>query len=131
MAVRSITGSSGEGSSSMVQNPDRTDFTGNTQNTSLMSASSRLDLDVDQDRNDETRNVENFYDGDFPAIKPNYDRRAHTHHRIFSHNAELLKKHTVASANNTSLLCRLTATHATAKEFLTYSQTFHHIISSP
>ena len=45
-----------------------------------MSASSRLDLNIDQDRIDETRAIENLEDGDFPTLKPNYDRRAHTHH---------------------------------------------------
>ena len=53
MAVRSITESSGRGRSSVVQNPDQSDITGNTGNTSLMSASSRMDLNVDQDNNDE------------------------------------------------------------------------------
>ena len=81
MTVRSIIESSGQGPSSVVQNPDRRDFTGNTENTPLMSASSRLDLNVDQDRNDDTRYVENFEDGEFPALKPCYDRRAHAHHR--------------------------------------------------
>ena len=57
MAVRSITESSGSGPSSVVQNPDRWDFGGNTENTRLMSASSRIDLKVDQDKNDDTRNV--------------------------------------------------------------------------
>ena len=71
MAVRSITGSSVQGPSSVVQNPDRRDFTGNTENTPLMLASSRLDLNVDQDTDDEIRNVENFEDGDFPALRPN------------------------------------------------------------
>ena len=81
MAVRSITGSSGQGSSSLAQNPDRADFTGNTENTRLMSASSRLDLIVDQNRDEETRNVETFEDGDFPALRLNYDRRALAHHK--------------------------------------------------
>ena len=79
MPVRSITGSSGHGPNCVVQKPDRRDFTGSTENTPLMSASSRLDLNVDQDGIDETRDVENFEDGDFPALKHNYDRRAHTH----------------------------------------------------
>ena len=47
MAVRSVT--------------DRTDFTRGTENTS------RLDLNVDRGRNDDSRNLENFEDGDFPA----------------------------------------------------------------
>ena len=45
-----------------------------------MSASSRLDLNINQDKNDETRNEENFEDGDFPALRPSYDRRAQAHH---------------------------------------------------
>ena len=81
MAVRSITEWSGRGPSSVVQNPDQRDLTGNTENTALMSDSSRIDLNVDQDRNDETRNVENFEDWDFLALKHSYDRRAHAHHR--------------------------------------------------
>ena len=81
MDVRSITGSLGHGTDSVVPNPDWRDFTGNTENTRLMSASSRLDLYMDQVRIDETRDIENFEDGDFPALKPKYDRRAHTHHR--------------------------------------------------
>ena len=80
MAVRSITVSSGRGPSNVVQNPDRRDFTGHTENTPLMWASSRIDLNVDQDGNDETRNVENFENGDFPALRRNYDRRAYAHH---------------------------------------------------
>ena len=48
-----------------------------------MSASNRLDLNIDQDRNDETRNVENFKDGDYPALRPKYDRRAHAQHKWF------------------------------------------------
>ena len=45
---------------SVIQNPDRRDFTGNTENTPFMSASSRLDLNIDQDRIDESRDIENF-----------------------------------------------------------------------
>ena len=37
MAVRSITGSSGHGPNFVVQNPDRRNFTGNTENTPLMA----------------------------------------------------------------------------------------------
>ena len=72
-AVRSTTGSSRRRSCRMVHNPDHMDFTGNTENNPLMSASSRLDLNLEQGGNDETRNVENFEDGDFSAWKPNYD----------------------------------------------------------
>ena len=66
MAVRSITESSGGGPSSVGENLDRKDLTGKTENIPpLMSASSRIDLNVDQDRNDETRNDENLEDGNF------------------------------------------------------------------
>ena len=49
MVVRSITGSSGRGPNIAVQNLDRRDFTGNIENTPLMSASSWLDLNNDED----------------------------------------------------------------------------------
>ena len=68
MAVRSIAGSSRHGPNSTVQNPDRRDFIGNTENTPFKSASSRLDVNIDQDRIDESHDVENFEDGDFPAL---------------------------------------------------------------
>ena len=80
MAVRSITGSSGHRPNSVDQNPGRRDFTGNTENIPLMSTSSQLDLNIDQDRIDETRDIDNFRDGDFAALEPNYDQRAQTHH---------------------------------------------------
>ena len=82
MAVRSVTESSGIGINGMFQNPNQKDFSANTENTPLMSASSRVDLNIDEDRNDETRNVGNFEDGDFPASRPNYDRKAHAHHSV-------------------------------------------------
>ena len=47
-----------------------------------MSASSRLDSKIEQDKIDETRDIENFEDGDFPAWRPNYDRGAHVHHTL-------------------------------------------------
>ena len=81
MAVRSIIESSGRGPNSMVQNPDQRDFSGNTDNTPLMSASCPIDLNIDQDGIDETCNVENFEDGHFPTLRTNYDRQAHTHHK--------------------------------------------------
>ena len=81
MAVRSINGSSGNWPNSAVQNPDRRNFLGNTEDTPLMSASSRLDLNIDQDRIDETRDFENFEDGYIPALRPNYDLRAQAHHK--------------------------------------------------
>ena len=55
MAVRSITESSGREPSSLVQKPDQRGISGNTANTLLMSASSRVDLNIDQDTNDGTR----------------------------------------------------------------------------
>ena len=50
-----------------------------------MSAFSRIVLNVNQDRNDDTRNVENFEDGDFPALRPNSHRRAHALHTVTGH----------------------------------------------
>ena len=47
MAVRSITESSERGPNSNVQNPDPWDFSGITENTPVMSALSRVDLNID------------------------------------------------------------------------------------
>ena len=80
MTVKSITGSTGRRPNIEVQICDRRDFLGIVWNTPLMSASSRLDLVNELGRNDETRNNEDFEDGDFPALRPNHYRRAHAHH---------------------------------------------------
>ena len=51
-----------------------------------MSASSRLDLDNELNRNDEIRNDVDFEDGDFPGLKPNHDWREHAHHKHLGQN---------------------------------------------
>ena len=81
MAVKLVTGSTGHGTNSEVQNLDRRDLLGNIRNTPLMSASSRLDLDNELNKNDETRDNEDFEDVNYPALRSVYDRRAHAHHR--------------------------------------------------
>ena len=81
-AVRSITGSSGRGPNSVAQNPDQRGFSGNMEETPLTTASSRADLNIDQDGNDETCSVEHFEDGDVLTLRPNYERQSHTHHRL-------------------------------------------------
>ena len=85
MAVKSVTDSLGRGPSSMVQNRDQRDFSGNTENTPLLSVSSRVDLNIDQERNDETRNIENFEIGGFLAFRRSYDRQTRAHHYNLSH----------------------------------------------
>ena len=85
MAVKSVTGSTGQGTISEIQNLNRRDFLGNIGNTPLTPASSRLVLDNEIDRNDETRNNGDVEDGDFPALRSNYDRRAHAHHSASKH----------------------------------------------
>ena len=80
MALKSITGSTGHGTNSEVQNPDRRDFLGNIRSTPLVSASSQLDLNNQLNRNYETRNDVDFEDCDFPALKPNYNWREYAHH---------------------------------------------------
>ena len=80
MAVSSITGSSRGIPSSMVHNPDQGDFSGNTEHTPLMLAPRRVDLNMDQAKYVETRNIENFEDDDFPAMRLNSDRQGHAHH---------------------------------------------------
>ena len=82
MAVRWITGSSGNGPISANQSLDRIDFAINTENTPPRLASNRLDLNFDQDLTNETRDCDTSEDGDFPATKLNYYRRAHTRHMV-------------------------------------------------
>ena len=90
MAVKSITGLSGHGPHRDVQNPDRREFLGNAGNTPVKSASNRLHLNTSHDRNDETRNEENFEDGDFLALRPNYDRRGQAHRIIPLHRYSII-----------------------------------------
>ena len=52
-----------------------------------MSVYSRLDLNADQERVDETRKVKHFEDGDFSALRPNYNRRALARHIVTEQNA--------------------------------------------
>ena len=92
MAVRPITESLGWTPSCVVRNLDQRYVTGTIENTPLMLASSRMILNIDQDRNDETRYVENFEDGDFPALRPNCDRQAHAHHNHVALFVKILKK---------------------------------------
>ena len=69
MAVKSITGSSGHGLNSEVQSPDRRNFSENAGNTPLISASSRLDFNTNQDRNAETLNEKKFRGWQLSGIK--------------------------------------------------------------
>ena len=87
-AVRSIAVSIGHGPNSDVQNPERRDFLGNVGNTPLMSASSRLDINMNHDRIDKTRKKD-FEVGDILVLKPNYDRGTHAHHngKFFCNNS--------------------------------------------
>ena len=84
IAVKLIAVSTGRGTNSEVQNPDRRDFLGNIRNTPLMSASGRLDFGKELNRNDATRNDLVFEDGDFPTLKQNYDRNEDAHHNYGS-----------------------------------------------
>ena len=44
-----------------------------------MMASRTTNLNINQNRNDESGKSENFEDGDFLALKSNYNRESHTH----------------------------------------------------
>ena len=56
-------------------------FSGNMEKFPLMTVSSRKHLDGDQNKNDETRDIESFKDGNFLAFRFNYHRQSHTHHK--------------------------------------------------
>ena len=45
-----------------------------------MTVSSRTDLNINQNRNDETHKIENFDNGDFTTLRFNYDRQTHSGH---------------------------------------------------
>ena len=85
--MRLIAGSTGSGPIGDVQNHDRRDFIANSSTTPLMSVYSRLDLNTTENRIVETSNEEDFEDGHFPASRPSYDRRIHTHHMVTGHKA--------------------------------------------
>ena len=87
MAVRSIIESSAYGHNSAVQNPDENNFIGNTKNTPLKSDSRRLDPNIDKNRNDETSDLKNLEESNFPAFRPKYDRTARAHHMLAGHSA--------------------------------------------
>ena len=50
------------------------------EDTPLMMASSRTNLNINQNNNDETRYSENFEDGDYLALRTNHDWKMHIHH---------------------------------------------------
>ena len=80
MVVRSITLSSGGDLAVSFKNPDLTDFSRNTEITSPMSASSRVDLNNDQNRMMRLVMLKTPQDGDFPALRTNHDRQVDAHH---------------------------------------------------
>ena len=86
MALKSITGSAGHETRSEVQNHDWRYFLGYIRDTLLMLASSRLEVDNELNRNDETRNDKDFKDGNFQTLKPKYDRTEHSYHCNFAEN---------------------------------------------
>ena len=86
VAVRSTTEMSGRGSSSVVQDPHQWDLAKSTGNTPLMSASSRISLNVGQHKNVATRDDESFEVGNFLALRPKNDHRAHANHMVTVHN---------------------------------------------
>ena len=58
MAVRLITGSLGNEPNSIIENPDRRVFTGDTKNTQLRPTSNRLDLNIEQDEIKKTPDID-------------------------------------------------------------------------
>ena len=66
MAVRLITGSSGNEPNSIVKNPDRRDLMENSEKTPLRLAWSRLELKSDQDLINEHRDIDNSMHGESP-----------------------------------------------------------------
>ena len=80
MAVGSITRYSGHVPSSVHGYPVQRNFSWNMEDTPLLMAFSRADLNINCSGNDETRNNETIEDGNFPALNSSYNRQARTHH---------------------------------------------------
>ena len=85
MAKRSIIGSSEDGPCNVVQILDQRDFSGIMEDTQLTTASSRRDLNIDQNWIDELRISEIIEDDDFSVLKLNYNRHPQSHYKHFSH----------------------------------------------
>ena len=73
-AVRSVTGSLGQGPNSEVQNIDNRDFSGNMEGTTLIRVSRRTGLNINHNGYYETQNSVNIEDGFFSVLKSSYDR---------------------------------------------------------
>ena len=78
-----------------------------------MAASSRLDLDNEVNRSDETRIDVDFEDGDFPALKRNYDRKEHANHSCRRRGRRgLAKRWDFGSIGTISLMLGLRLVHS-------------------
>ena len=84
MAVKLFTASSGRRPSSVVQNPDQRDFLRNVEDTPLITAFNRTKLNINDYRNDETKNNETAEIGNFPAHRSIFDWRMHTYYSWFN-----------------------------------------------
>ena len=88
MAVKSIIESSGWVPNSVVQILIRGSSQGTWKKTPLMTASSRVVINIGPDRNEETRNVRNFEDSDIPALRCNCDKQPHAHRSLSMQNGK-------------------------------------------
>ena len=82
LAMRSISGSSGQGTNSVLRKEDIRDAIGNTENTGLKLAFSQLYLNIDQERINKTRGIESSEDDDFMVLKAKNDQQAYVHHMV-------------------------------------------------
>ena len=71
--ARSNSGSSSRRTNSVVYKYDQRDNSDNAEDSPLMPASRRLDLNIDQETNIETHNIENFEYSIFPASRLSCD----------------------------------------------------------
>ena len=107
MAIRSLTRLSRPGPYKVVQNRDQGCFSGNTENTLFLSDSIRVDLNIDQERNQETHIFKIFENGHFSAMRPQYDRPAQNLHMMTGSYAYA----TVVSLTSSQVDIQLKTTH--------------------
>ena len=81
LATKSINASSGRSVYGIVLDPDRKDFSGNTESLK-MAASSSINSHKDLNRIDETRGNITIEGSDLLVNEKNFDRQTHTHHSL-------------------------------------------------
>ena len=86
-AIKSINASSERAVDGVEPDPDQWNFSGQIEGLQ-MTASSRINLNRDLNKTDETRGNITVEAGDLPVNERNFDRQTHTRHNMFMQKLE-------------------------------------------